>query len=84
MSIKAIFKCYDSVCIFIYLFQALIVEGKKELKKRLVRARIDCISFAFLRLYGLLSPTSGGTRSDRGSGVSLTEMVSIFGSLEYS
>ena len=35
------------------LFQALIVEGKKELKKRLVRARIDCISFAFLRLYGV-------------------------------
>ena len=36
------------------LFQALIAEGKKELKKRLVRARIDYISFAFLRLYGLL------------------------------
>ena len=53
---------------FIYgdkLFQALIVEGKKELKKRLVRTRIDCISFAFLRLSGLLSPTSGGTRSEK-------------------
>ena len=53
MSIEAIFKCCDSVCIFISwgkLFQALIVEGKKELKKRLVRARIDCISFAFFRL----------------------------------
>ena len=47
------------------LFQAFIVEEEKELKLRLVRARIDSISFVLLRLYGLLSPTSGATRSDR-------------------
>ena len=50
-------------------FQARIADGKKELKKILVRARIDWTLSELRRLSGLLSLTSLGIKLERYSGV---------------
>ena len=50
------------------LFQALIVEGKKELKKRLVRARIDRIWFRFLGCRGYYRQQVGAQDQTRNQG----------------
>ena len=47
------------------LFQALIVEGKKELLYKLVLHKIVCKSFSFLKLYLDLLPTRSGIRDDK-------------------
>ena len=52
MSIEAIFKCCDSVCIFYILGKAIpsAYSGKeKGVKEEISTSRIDCTSFAFLR-----------------------------------
>ena len=49
----------EFLCSSLRLFQSLIVEGRKELKYRFVRALIVEILFAFLRLYRDISLTVG-------------------------
>ena len=55
----------EFLCSSLRLFQSLIVEGRKELKRWFVRALILEIFFAFLRLYRDVSLTVGGIREDK-------------------
>ena len=55
----------EFLCSSLRLFQSLIVEGRKELKRWFVRALILEIFFAFLRLYRDVSLTVGSIREDK-------------------
>ena len=55
----------EFLCSSLILFQSLIVEERNELKYWFVRALIEEILFAILRLYRDVSLTVGGIREDK-------------------